>query len=100
MSERIVESAAKTATPVGGPDCSLCVRSFGRLLLRGERLPRLHPLVHRVRGRSPGLGEPEDADVGEQLVPVDGLVGDLGGRIGPLLELLDDPGELPDRRVS
>jgi hypothetical protein len=70
-----------------------------RLLPGGEGPPGLHPLIDRVGGGRPGPGEPEDADVGEQLVPVDGRLGQLGARIGPLVKLLHDPGqlELPSR---
>ncbi len=50
------------------------------------------------RGRA-GAGEPVDADIGEELIAVDGIFRQIGGRVRPLLELLDDPGELTNRRV-
>ena len=55
-------------------------------------------LVHGPRRRSGRAGEPVEAHVGEQLVPVDGL---LRRRHvdGELLELLHHPGQQPDRRV-
>jgi hypothetical protein len=43
---------------------------------------------------------PVEADVGQQLVAVDRVGGELGGRVGPLLELLGDPGQLAGRRVG
>src|SRR5687768_8700848 len=52
-----------------------------------------------MRGRRTRAGEPVNAGVGQQLVTVDRFVGRLGGRVGPLLELLHDPGELTGRRV-
>src|SRR4029453_13551648 len=49
--------------------------------------------------RAGGAGEPVDADVGQQVGAVHGVLGELGRRVGPLLELLHDPGQLPDRGV-
>ena len=34
------------------------------------------------------------------MVAIDGVLGQLRGRVGPFLELLHDPGELTDRRVG
>ena len=79
--------AANTAQPWGtseGPGQSLGVGG----------------LVEELGGRRAGAGEPVEADVGEQLVAVDGVLGQLGRRVGPLLELLGDPGQLADRRVG
>ena len=45
------------------------------LLLRGHRAIRLHPLIHGVGRRRARLVEPEDADIGEQLIKIDGLLG-------------------------
>ena len=64
-----------------------------------HRLPGLDSVVDRVRRRRTGAGEPVQADVGQQLVPVDGLFRQLVDRVGPLGELLHDPGQLPDRRI-
>ena len=51
-------------------------------------------------GRGPGgAGQPIEHHVGEQQIPVHRVLGQFGGRIGPLLELLHDPGQLPDRGV-
>lgn len=57
-------------------------------------------LVDELGSGGTGAGEPIHADVGQQLVAVDGLFGQLGRRVGPLFELLDDPGQLADRRVG
>jgi hypothetical protein len=53
-------------------------------LLRGRRVDPAGVLTE--------AGAPVDADVGEQLVAVDGILGERGRRVGPFLELLDDPG--------
>jgi hypothetical protein len=56
-------------------------------------------LIQEVcRGRA-GAGEPVDADASEQLIAVDSIFREIGGWVRPLLELLDDPGELANRRV-
>src|SRR5438132_12337872 len=67
------------------------------LLLRGQRAICLHPLIHGVGRRRTRPGEPEDADIGEQLIKIDGLLGQFRGRICTRLKLLDDPGELTNR---
>ncbi len=51
-------------------------------------------------GRGPGgARQPIQHHVGKQQIPVHRVLGQFGGRIGPLLELLHDPGQLPDRGV-
>ncbi len=42
-------------------------------------------------------GQPVHAHVGEDQVAADGVFGQAGARVGPFLELLDDPGELAGR---
>ena len=81
------------------PQWLMLLSSRLKLLLRGHHTIGLHPLIHGVGRRRACPGEPEDADVGQQLITIDGLLGQLRGRIGPRLELLDDPGELTDRRI-
>src|SRR5215218_2228237 len=56
-------------------------------------------VIEPSRGTT-GVGEPVDADVGQQLVAVDGVVRERGGWVGPFFELLDDPRKLADRRVG
>ena len=46
------------------------------------------------------LAEPVHADEGQQMVDVDRILGQLAGRVRPFADLLDDPGELHDRRVG
>lgn len=41
-----------------------------------------------------GVGEPVEADVGEDVV--EGEVRQWAGRVGPVVELFQDPGELAD----
>ncbi len=60
----------------------------------------VEPLVVGVGGRAGGGGEPVDADVGQDPVAVHGVLGQQGGRVGPLLELLHDPGEQPGGGVG
>jgi hypothetical protein len=60
----------------------------------------MHVLVVHAGGGVRGAGEPVEHHVGEQVVAVHGVLGQLRRGVGPLLELLDDPGELPDRRVG
>src|SRR5215204_4574325 len=69
---------------------------------RGGRAPlgRVPGLVQEVRRGGTGAREPVDRDVGQQLVELDGVLGQLRRRVRPLLEVLDDPGELPHRRVG
>src|SRR5215207_8052860 len=68
---------------------------------RAGRAPfgRVSSLVQEAGVRGSGTGKPVDRDVGEQLVEVDGILGKLGRSVGPLLEVLEDPGELANRRV-
>ena len=60
----------------------------------------MHALVQDVGGGRAGPGEPVQADVGEELVDVDGVLGQGRVAVGPGLELLGDPGELGDGRVG
>src|SRR5262245_43984639 len=51
-------------------------------------------LVVEAGGGVGGAGEPVEHDVGEDAVAVDDLVGECVDGVGPLLDLVDDPGEL------
>ena len=81
----MVMSPGNTATPVGTGD-----RRLGLAPGAGAFV------VDAGRGAG-GAGQPVEHHVGEQLVAVDGVLGQAGARVGPFLELLDDPGELADR---
>src|ERR1700704_2341202 len=52
----------------------------------------VHP--HRRSGRA---GQPIERHVGQQLIAIDDVLRQFRVRVGPFLELLDDPGELADR---
>src|SRR6266511_1694524 len=71
-------------------------RCRGGLLTPGDGM---HVLVVQAGRGCSRTGEPVEHDVGEHLVAVDGVFGDVRG-VGPLLEPLHDPGELTDRRVG
>src|SRR5215471_6114224 len=58
---------------------------------------RMHRLVVDIRRGARGPGEPVHADIGEHLVPRDRVLRQRVTRVGPLLELLRDPGKLPVR---
>ena len=61
----------------------------------------MHALVIDGVGRGAGRPcEPVHADVGEYLVPRDRVLGQRVAGVGPLLELLDDPCQLPGRGVG
>ena len=66
---------------------------------RGRGRQEVGGLVVKLRGRPGGAGQPVDGRVGEQPVAGHRVLGDLVG-VGPLLELLHDPGQLPGRRVG
>src|SRR5690349_1793110 len=57
----------------------------------------VHGLVVDVRRGARGSGEPVHADIGEHLVPRNRVLGQRVTGVGPLLELLHDPGKLPGR---
>jgi hypothetical protein len=48
----------------------------------------------------PPLAEPVHADEGQQMVDVDRILGQFRGPDPSFADLLDDPGELHDRRVG
>ena len=83
---RIVVSAAYTATARGGPGSPQPPPSSSARLARGQLAPGLHPLVGRVRRAGARAREPGDAHAGQELVAVDGVVGQLSLRVGPLVE--------------
>ena len=60
--------------------------------------PALGAFVVQGGGGSGGRGQPVQGDVGQQDVAVNGVLGEFGRGIGPLLELLHDPGELAEDR--
>ena len=72
----------------------------GRHRARRRPLLRMHALVVEVRRGACGRGEPVDHHVGEDVVAVDRVLGQVVPGVRPLLELLHDPGELTDRRVG
>jgi hypothetical protein len=61
---------------------------------------RVCSLVQEPGRRGSGTGVPVNRDVGKQLIEVDRVFGELGRLSGPLLEVLDDPGQLANRRVG
>src|SRR5437588_10145990 len=56
--------------------------------------PGVHVLVVQASRRCGRAGEPVEHHVGEHVVAVDGVLGQLRGGVGPLLELLHDPGAM------
>ena len=62
--------------------------------------PAFGAFVIQAGGGPCRRGQPVDTDVGEEPVTVNGVLGEPGGRVGPFLELLDDPGELADGGVG
>ena len=56
-------------------------------------------LVVQLSARSGGRRQPVEHDVGQQVIAADRVFRRIR-RVGPLLELLDDPGELADGRVG
>lgn len=79
----MVVSAANTATPAGRLCCALAKGACRTALLGDHLPPRLHAFVGAVRGGGAGLGEPEDAHVGEQLIAADGVLRQIRHRVGP-----------------
>src|ERR1022692_1702686 len=64
----------------------------GRHVAGGGPVLAVHGLVVEVGGGFGGRGEPVEAHVGEDRIARDRVLGQLVGGVGPLLELLHDPG--------
>src|SRR6476619_5074664 len=72
--------------------------------MAGKWLPRAYSDQARRRAYRPseprgGSSRQGDAHARQQLIAIDGVLGQLGRRVGPLAEILDDPCEQADGRV-